>query len=506
MADNYRFDIPTHHKSIIKVVGVGGGGSNAVNHMFNEGIEGVEFVVCNTDNQVLIKSPVPTKLPIGQNLSEGLGAGGDPEFGEKAALESKDEIRELLVEGGTKMLFITAGMGGGTGTGAAPVIAQVSKELDILTVGIVTFPFSHEGPAKKDRALAGLAKMKQYCDTVLVISNDKLEDVFGELDFFNAFGQADEVLTVAAKSIAEIITKEGMQNVDFNDVKSVMKNSGPALMGSATASGDDRGVKAAQKALESPLLENTNIAGAKKALVCVSVDPASGFKMTDFKEIMTYVTEQAGNGADLKFGVFKDEALADHIQVTVIATGFEDADISEEDIDKVIDLDSNLIIDTRVNDIPRYDANAFARTDKPVEDLPEQPITKQPSEVPSTPSEDKKVFTLEGDRYEIEEIPAAQDGPRKPTDDPIAALNERRRQLEEENAAKLQRFQKMGKNHADDGLGSFREKLEVPAYLRRNKKIDNHQPKSEDSEVSRFRLDDDNDIMGSNKFLHDNVD
>ena len=309
--------------------------------MFNEGIEGVEFVVCNTDNQVLIESPVPTKLPIGQGLSEGLGAGGAPEFGEKAALESKDDIRELLADGNTKMLFITAGMGGGTGTGAAPVIAQIANDLDILTVGILTFPFSHEGPHKKDRALQGLEKMKQYCDTVLVISNDKLEDVYGELDFFNAFAQADEVLTVAAKSIAEIITKKGLQNVDFADVKNVMKDGGPALMGSASASGDNRGIRAAEDALTSPLLENTDIRGAKKGIVAISLDRNHGFTMKEFKEIMQFVSTSAGEKVDLKFGVFEDDTLGDKIQITVIATGFEETHIADENIKKVYDLNSS---------------------------------------------------------------------------------------------------------------------------------------------------------------------
>lgn len=528
MADNYRFDIPTHHKSIIKVMGVGGGGSNAVNHMFNEGIEGVEFVVCNTDNQVLIKSPVPTKLPIGQNLSEGLGAGGDPEFGEKAALESKEEIRELLSDGGTKMLFITAGMGGGTGTGAAPVIAQVSRELGILTVGILTFPFSHEGPSKKNRAVQGLDKLRQYCDTVLVISNDKLEEVYGELDFFNAFAQADEVLTVAAKSIAEIITKEGMQNVDFNDVKAVMQDSGPALMGSAAASGDNRGVRAAQDALTSPLLENTDITGAKKILVSVSVDPSSGFTMTEFKEIMEHVRESAGENADLKYGVFKDEDLGDKIQITVIATGFEDSKPSENTVKKVYDLDSNQQIETRVDEVVVSDANAFVKPEEPSQPIaheqppvqntvvPEQPVVEDEPTV-DTPQGGKVVYSLE-DEYEIEEvIPSSQEEPivdpqsnesvNTQLDDYQQRLDEKRRQIEAQNNERLQRFRDIGSNtnHVDEGMDEFRTKLNVPAYLRRNVKMQNT-PKSDDKEISRFNLDDDNDIMGNNRFLHDNVD
>ena len=506
MADNYRFDIPTHHKSIIKVMGVGGGGSNAVNHMFKEGIEGVEFVVCNTDNQVLIKSPVPTKLPIGQNLSEGLGAGGDPEFGEKAALESKEEIRDLLAEGDTKMLFITAGMGGGTGTGAAPVIAQVARELDILTVGILTFPFSHEGPSKNKRATEGLSKMKQYCDTVLVISNDKLEDVYGELDFFNAFAQADEVLTVAAKSIAEIITKEGMQNVDFNDVKAVMKNSGPALMGSAVASGDNRGVRAAELALESPLLENTDISGAQKMLVSVSVDPASGFKMSDFKEIMDYVRVCAGEHADLKYGVFKDEELGDKLQVTVIATGFDEIEHDQSNVKTVYDLDSNKQIETRVESNLITDANAFKEVEQSTESVKVDNV-QESAELRQEPSQEEKIVHTLDDQFEIEDITpnaAAQDFV-NPVDSYQQQLDQKRKMIEEQNRKRLDNFRTSGSSHLDEGMDDFRTKLNTPAYLRRKVNLENS-PKSNEQNISRFTLDDDNDILGNNKFLHDNVD
>lgn len=525
MADNYRFDIPSHHKSIIKVMGVGGGGSNAVNHMFNEGIEGVEFVVCNTDNQVLIESPVPTKLPIGQGLSEGLGAGGAPEFGEKAAIESKDDIRELLADGNTKMLFITAGMGGGTGTGAAPIIAQIASDLDILTVGILTFPFSHEGPHKKDRALQGLEKMKEYCDTVLVISNDKLEDVYGELDFFNAFAQADEVLTVAAKSIAEIITKKGLQNVDFADVKNVMKDGGPALMGSASASGDNRGIRAAEDALTSPLLENTDIRGAKKGIVAISLDRNHGFTMKEFKEIMQFVSSSAGERVDLKFGVFEDETLGEKIQITVIATGFEETQIADENIKKVYDLNSSQQIDERVDSDVVSEANAFAKApqrQEPVQQVqPEKPIEReekqQPSQVePQVPAEEKIVYTLDDDAddFEIEESEAQdrqdpsarsrQEG-NSHLEDYQKGLEEKRRQLEQHNNDRMDRIRNVGSSHLDEGMQGFREKLDTPAYLRRKVKMENA-PKSSDKEISRYNLDDENDIMGNNRFLHDNVD
>ena len=252
MAENtYAFDMPTHHKSIIKVIGVGGGGSNAVNYMFNQGIKDVEFVVCNTDSQALQMSPVPNKLQIGINLTSGLGAGANPEKGKNAAIESKEEIRELLGDD-TRMIFITAGMGGGTGTGAAPVIASVAQEMGILTVGIVTSPFGFEGRKKTKQANEGIDALKEYCDTVLVILNDKIKEIYGNLSIREAFGQADNVLTTASKGIAEIITVSGYVNVDFEDVKTVMKGAGAAVMGSSETTGENRARRAAEAAINSP--------------------------------------------------------------------------------------------------------------------------------------------------------------------------------------------------------------------------------------------------------------
>jgi len=268
MSDSYNFEIPTNYKSIIKVIGVGGGGSNAVNHMYNQGIRDVEFVVCNTDSQALENSPVPNKLQIGINLTEGLGAGANPETGKNAALESKDEIRDLLSKS-TKMLFVTAGMGGGTGTGAAPVIANIAKEMGILTVGIVTAPFMFEGNKKMDQAQMGIKELKENCDTVIVILNDKLREIYGNLSITKAFAEADNVLTTAAKGIAEIITVPGYVNVDFQDVNTVMRNSGAAVMGSATTEGDNRARRAAEEAISSPLLNNENIHGCKKILLSI---------------------------------------------------------------------------------------------------------------------------------------------------------------------------------------------------------------------------------------------
>src|SRR5690606_2696269 len=319
---SYKFDIPRTHgtRSIIKVIGVGGGGSNAVNHMFNQGIKDVEFVVCNTDAQALDLSPVPSKLQIGANLTEGLGCGANPEIGKAAALESKDQIRELLQ--GTKMVFITAGMGGGTGTGAAPVIAKIAKDMDILTVGIVTVPFSWEGKKKTLQAQIGIDELRQNCDTVLTILNDKLRDIYGNLPIGQAFAQADNVLTTGAKGIAEIITLAGYVNVDFQDVRAVMLNAGAAVMGMSETRGENRARRAAEEALASPLLDNRDIHGAKKILLSIISGTEAELSMDELSEITEYIQAEAGDEAEMIFGHGVDYELGDRIRVTVIATGF----------------------------------------------------------------------------------------------------------------------------------------------------------------------------------------
>lgn len=319
---DYKFDIPKNHKSIIKVIGVGGGGSNAVNHMFGQGIKDVEFVVVNTDAQALKSSPVPLKLQIGANLTEGLGAGANPEKGKNAALESKEEIRELLADN-TKMVFITAGMGGGTGTGAAPVLAKIAKDMDILTVGIVTAPFIFEGRKKTGAAQKGIEELRANCDTVLVILNDKLREVYGNLPIRSAFGKADNVLTTAAKSIAEIITVHQDVNVDFEDVKTVMKDAGAAVMGSATEEMEGRAIKAAEKAIASPLLNNVDIKGAQKILLSIMSGEEEELSMDELSEITEYIQDRAGDDAEVIFGQGIDPDLKKAIRVTVIATGFQ---------------------------------------------------------------------------------------------------------------------------------------------------------------------------------------
>lgn len=318
----YSFDLSLQARSIIKVVGVGGGGSNAVNFMYNQGFRDVEFVVCNTDAQALKTSPVPSKIQLGSSLLGGLGAGSIPENGKEAALLSEDAIREMLNDG-TKMVFITAGMGGGTGTGAAPVIAKVAKELGILTIGIITKPFRFEGPRKNQAAEKGIAEMRQYCDTVIEILNDKIRELFGNMAMNQAFAQADHVLSTSAKSLSEIITVPGIINVDFKDIETTMKDSGTAVMGSAVARGDNRALKAVQEAISSPLLNNNEIEGATKVLLAITYGHAPELTMDEFYQITDFIMQRTGEKAEVIFGTTMEPEMGDSIQVTVVATGFD---------------------------------------------------------------------------------------------------------------------------------------------------------------------------------------
>ena len=316
-----QFEIQNEQGSIIKVIGVGGGGSNAVNHMFQMGIKGVDFIVCNTDKQALEVSPVTHRIQLGAALTKGLGAGSIPEMGKNSAIETIEEIRKYLSDG-TQMVFITAGLGGGTGTGAAPIIASVAREMGILSVGIVTMPFLFEGKKRRQQAEEGLAEMKKYVDTLLVISNDKLREIYGNLKMSEAFGHADDVLTNAAKSIAEIISKHLHVNVDFNDVKTVMKDSGVAIMGTATASGERRAIRAVEQALNSPLLNDNNIRGARHVLLNI-MSGSDDISMDEFGEITDYIQEASGYTAELITGYGIDSSLGGNVGVTIIATGFE---------------------------------------------------------------------------------------------------------------------------------------------------------------------------------------
>ena len=331
------FDLPKNQSNVIKVIGVGGGGSNAINHMYKQGIKGVDFVICNTDAQALNNSGVPNKIQLGINLTEGLGAGANPEIGSKAALESAEDIKNML-NVNTKMVFITAGMGGGTGTGAAPIIAQMAKEMDILTVGIVTMPFSFEGKIRNDQAQIGIENLREHVDSLVVINNNKLRDVYGNLGFKAGFSKADEVLSTASKGIAEVITHHYTQNIDLRDAKTVLSNSGTAIMGSAVSSGNNRAQEAIMKALDSPLLNDNKITGAKNVLLLI-VSGNEEITIDEIGEINDHIQEQAGYGANIIMGVGDDSELEDSISVTIIATGFnsdQQDEISNTEAKKVV--------------------------------------------------------------------------------------------------------------------------------------------------------------------------
>ncbi len=316
-----KFNMPKDQSSIIKVIGVGGGGSNAVNHMYNQGIKGVDFIVCNTDAQALDISPVPVKIQLGESLTEGRGAGSIPDVGKNAAIENIDDIKEILANN-TKMVFVTAGMGGGTGTGAAPVIAKAAKDLGILTVGIVTVPFSFEGRKRKGQAELGIDAIRDAVDTLLIINNDRLREMFGNLTLQNAFAQADQVLSTAAKGIAEVISVTGQINVDFNDVNTVMRDSGVAIMGSAVAEGDNRSLRAVEEALSSPLLNDNEIMGARYVLLNITYGTREVL-MDEITEITDYIQDEAGMDADVIWGHGQDEELGDKLSITIVATGFK---------------------------------------------------------------------------------------------------------------------------------------------------------------------------------------
>ncbi|MFT5913719.1 MAG: cell division protein FtsZ [Bacteroidia bacterium] len=480
MESTYEFAYPNAEgTSIIKVIGVGGGGSNAVNHMFRCGIKGVDFYVCNTDAQALNISPVPNRIQLGLDLTAGLGAGAKPEVGMKAAQESKEQIREMLGNG-TKMVFITAGMGGGTGTGAAPVIAEVAKELGILTVGIVTRPFKFEGKPKTRRADDGVNALREHCDTVLEILNDKLREVYGKASFKEAFAQADNVLLRAAKSIAEIITVSGNINVDFEDVRTVMQDAGQAVMGSAIIEGEDRAKRAAEAALSSPLLNSTNIRGAKYILMSIVVANEDDFQMEELEEISDYVQEQAGEDAEIIFGQACDESVGKGIGVTIIATGFDSDDAEkkpETRTQHVFDLESSKKTERSVSSTPDFDFFEKVEEGDNANEFFAAKIEKAPEKV---------VHDLYGD-YDAEEEEA-----------------KKKRMLEEKYKMRQQKLEdlKLVKEMSNDEL---KEKQDVPAYLRKGVKLDEKAHSSESS-LSRYNLSGDNELLGGNKFLHDNVD
>jgi cell division protein FtsZ len=381
------FDLPKNQSNVIKVIGVGGGGSNAINHMFKQGIKGVDFIVCNTDSQALDNSSVPNKIQLGVHLTEGLGAGANPDIGQQSAIESIADIEKML-DSNTKMVFITAGMGGGTGTGAAPVIAQLAKDRDILTVGIVTLPFSFEGKVRQEQAQIGIDKLRKQVDSLIVINNNKLREVYGNLGFKAGFSKADEVLATASRGIAEVITHHYTQNIDLKDAKTVLANSGTAIMGSAVASGENRAKDGIISALDSPLLNDNKIKGAKNVLLLI-VSGTNEITIDEIGEINDFIQVEAGHNANIIMGVGEDESLGDAISVTIIATGF---DIEQQH--EIVNVEAKKIIHTLEDE------------QKNVYDLSKNSVTSfnLDNETPSNKSSEKIVFELlEEEEEEVEQ-------------------------------------------------------------------------------------------------------
>ncbi len=519
-----QFELPQEENSIIKVIGVGGGGSNAVNHMYRLGIKGVDFIICNTDKQALDKSPVPYKIQLGAQSTKGLGAGSIPDVGRDAALESIDEIKGFLTAN-TQMVFITAGLGGGTGTGAAPVIASVAKELGILTVGIVTIPFTFEGKKRRAQAEAGLEEMKKYVDTLLVIGNDKLREIYGNLKMSEAFEHADDVLTGAAKSIAEIISLHMHINVDFNDVKTVMKDSGVAIMGSAVASGEKRAIKAVEQALNSPLLNDNDISGARHVLLNI-MSGTDDIDMDEFGEITDFIQEAAGGTAELITGYGTDASLGDNVSVTIIATGFKSKQttgfeaMSFKDR-KVVNLDEKVIETpvaevvqtTIIDEIQKVEPFVFIKeetqeTTKEINIISATEETQNDTDytVTSSIEETKTVITefTFNDVVSEETKTVSNQITDEPTFEQDVVSREEQIKLAQERIRKLKEITL--KMKSPEGLAALEKQT---AFERKNISLEQKTPSTESS-VSRFTLGESDDkkieIRPNNSFLHDNVD
>ena len=473
---------------IIKVIGVGGGGSNAVNHMFKQGIVGVDFAICNTDAQAMDISEIKTKIQLGPTLTEGRGAGSKPNIGKLACEESIEEIRQYL-SNGCKMLFVTAGMGGGTGTGAAPIIAKTAQEMDILTVGIVTLPFTFEGRRRSEQGVDGLEELKKHVDTLVIISNDKLRQIHGNLSLSDAFAQADNILTTAAKGIAEIITVPGYVNVDFEDVNTVMRDSGVAIMGTAVAEGENRAKKAVDEALNSPLLEDNNIRGAQHILLNIT----SGKKEVTMHEIFAiteFVQEEAGFGTDLIWGNCYDESLGEKISVTVIATGFERTGKTTLAQPK----DEKIVVSLDDEEDPKkkqgQNLNRIAEIGYEEEEATSEANTFEFSDVRATIDRYNR-------RYSYEE-------PYQKDEDKEAKEEERRRRIAEENRRRERLRNRRVKLNNPNAISELESE---PAYMRRGVELDDV-PHSNQPAMSKWTISDDEEveINDNNSFLHDNVD
>lgn len=496
MEEIMSFDIPHKNDCLIKVVGVGGGGSNAVNYMYNKGITDVSFVVCNTDAQALENSPVPNKVQLGESLTEGRGAGSKPEVGRQSAIENINDVMKVLGTK-TKMVFITAGMGGGTGTGAAPIIAKAAREAGLLTVGIVTIPFRFEGKVRINQALEGINEMEKSVDALLVINNERLREMYGDLKLSNAFAKADNVLTTAAKGIAEIITLHGGINVDFADVQTVMKDSGVAIMGSASASGDHRAIDAIQAALESPLLNNNDIRGARNILLSITsgIDEVT---MDEVSIITDYLQEQVGDNASIIWGTGFDERLEDRVGVTIIATGFDSADIAE-----LQPLKNKVVHRFGLDD----DGNVVSG---PMNNGPSRE-SRSPQNNYSDEPQRRVVDYNEMEREKSSRFDKFYNSPQQPKNSGYNApqqsyqTNSRPMPYNDNNAARNQ------VNREEMDYERFIEQLEnVPAYKRKEMMANSPRQGANDRSVSRFTLSDDKTggtrLSGNNPYLHDNVD
>lgn len=539
----FEFNLPKNRSSIIKVIGVGGGGGNAINYMFENGIEGVDFVVCNTDSQALEASPVPTKIQLGTELTEGLGAGSNPEMGRKAAEESIDKVKELL-DANTKMLFITAGMGGGTGTGAAPIIAEVAKEKDILTVGVVTIPFSTEGGNRHQYAIEGLKELRRNVDTLLVINNDKLIEIYGDLTFTQAFAKANEVLNTATKGIAEVISQHLLVNIDLNDARRVLENSGTAVMGQATASGENRAIEAVKGALDSPLLNDNNIKGAKQVLLKIVTGAGEEeIRMLELADIKKKIQEAAGCEVNIIEGIGIDPELNGEVCVTVIATGFnvkvikDDVTVTldgEKTIDDVLQeelMQEEIQLEKKEEEVQQ---TIFDSTDEAVEEVKETEEESVHEVEMNTQHEEKEIMEIAAENeieldLEPQKVVVSLDDdvalpdeliPTLKMEEDVAVEQEIEEAINESEEMPLQQDVLTNKSRErEDRLKTISMKLRTPsgltsledepAYKRDNVELE-ETPHSSESEVSKYTLsegeDNKTEIKPNNSFLHDNVD
>ena len=535
----FQFDLPKDQSSIIKVFGVGGGGSNAVNHMYDQGIIGVNFVVCNTDSQALDISRIPNKIQLGPASTQGLGAGAKPEVGMKAAEESIEELKALLSKN-TKMVFITAGMGGGTGTGAAPVVARIAREMGVLTVGIVTTPFWFEGKARYTQAMDGIEKLKESVDTLLIINNDKIREMYGNLTRREAFNHANNILATAAKSISEIITVPGEINVDFADVQTVMKNGGSAIMGCATAEGTDRALRAAQGAINSPLLNDSDIRGAKKVLVNITTG-TSQVTMDEIGEIMEYVQEAAGS-TDIILGACDDPSIGDKLSVTIIATGFESGRkpaYTEQKVVKVYELHDTPVVhqmeDTVVEEkveTPVIENKVEEQQVVTLQLEDDEQFTLFDTTTEETVSENVIEFEVSREEQKLPEVNLVEEVTEIKQETPVQPVAEHVEKKEEyvvytkksyesdsvasfpqeELSKQLEDRKKIlaGLSYRFGNKQNVNELENEPAYKRKGFEVNSDQNFSKTNDNSRFSVGDSGmdrpEIKKNNSFLHDNVD